>query len=204
MPTYGSRVTAAIHLTGDIAPEVRFYSAEEASSGRDYAVVGVTGDLNLFVNEPGQAQALADAFADVADHFGTDPIRTYVLRRAREAVAEFRAWLQTPATGGELVWCENPDHPQEGEPHAPRDDCKYPHNSGRHADQHSRDLRYAEFAGRLATLLDELTDTPEVPANPTPDGRPLFNATRDQLDKLVAAGDADAIAEDQHRRGDAR
>ena len=135
MTTYGSRVTAAIHLTGDIAPEVSFYTADQANSGRTYGVVGVTGDLNLFVNEPGQAQALADAFADVADHFGTDPIRTYVLRRAREAVAEFRAWLQTPATG---------------------------------ADQHARQYRYAEFAGRLATLVDELTDTPEAVASPEP------------------------------------
>ena len=135
MTTYGSHVTAAIHLTGDIAPEVKFYSDAEASSGREYGVVGVTGDLNLFVNEPGQAQALADAFADLADHFGTDPVRTYVLRRAREAVAEFRAWLETGPTGTE-------------------------------EDGHPRQYRYAEFAGRLATLVDELTDTPEVPANP--------------------------------------
>ncbi len=132
-----SHVTAAIHLDGDIAPEVRFYTREEASSGRAYGVVGVTGDFTLFINEPGQAQALADAFADVADHFGTDPIRTYVLRRAREAVAEFRGRLAEPVTDG----------PEDG---------------------HPRQYRYAEFAGRLATLVDELTDTPEVPASPEP------------------------------------
>lgn len=157
-----AHVTAAMHLDGDVAVDAKFYTAGQASSGRAYAAVGITADFTLFVNEPQQAQALADTFAGVADQFGADPVRTYTLRRAREAVAEFRAWLQAPATGGELVWCENPDHPQEDAPHAPRDDCKFPHNSGRHADQHARDLRYAEFAGRLAVLVDELTGAPEA------------------------------------------
>lgn len=167
-----SHVTSNSHLDGAIDTRYTFHPASPDRPGRaPYAAVTVD-DITLFVNEPGQAQQLADLFADVADAFGVDPVRTYVLRRAREAVAEFRAWTAEPATG-------------TGE------------------DGHPRQYRYAEFAGRLATLVDELTDTPEAVA--TPDAiRPLFDATREQLERLVAAGDADAIAEDKHRRGDAR
>lgn len=148
-----SAFTTGLHLRGDVAPDVRWYPDGIQSQPNPYASVSFDG-LTVFINEPGQAQPLADAFAGVAAHFGTEPVRSYVIRQARETVAEFRAWLETPA--GELVWCENPDHPQEDAPHAPRDDCKFPHNSGRYADQ----FRYAEFAGRLAALLAELTDPP--------------------------------------------
>lgn len=124
-----SRTTSTTHLAGDVAPVVKFYPEGITSLKDPYASVDITSDLVVFVNAPQHAQALADAFADVAAKFGMDPVRAYVTRQARAAVAEFRAWLETPAGHG-------------------------------HADQY----RYAEFAGRLATLVDELTGTPEAVA----------------------------------------
>lgn len=137
--SHDSAFTTGLHLRGDVAPDVCWYPDGIQSQPKPYASVSFDG-LTVFVNEPGQAQPLADAFADVAAHFGAEPVRAYVMRQARETIAEFRAWLAEPVTG-------------TGEDGPPRQ------------------YRYAEFAGRMATLLDELTDSPEAVADPATDTR---------------------------------
>lgn len=82
-----------------------------------------------------------------------------------------------------------------------------------HADNVTVALDAAEDEGRWDNPHGYVTHDParghftiyayEPVAASTMDGRPLYAATRDQLDRLVAAGDPDAIAEQDARTGSA-
>lgn len=90
--------TLGQHLNGDIAPDVRYYPEGIESRPSPYGSVGVDA-FTVFVNSPAQAQALADAYTDLADRFGADPIRRFVMDRALIALAEYTEWQATPVTG---------------------------------------------------------------------------------------------------------